>query len=460
MDVGSFDNHLGSLRTGSLQDLTEIRHSREDGLWQSMGEFAEDEDADLRENGLGLSPAPSPDVDEAWQHEMAMPHIPKSTATAAEKEKLLSGVDRDLAPFNASGITLEMVEQVYCTYNVQGFRVQIIDGEWFIAGETHNFLTIHLKTKQVLADFAARYKGRLPDVDFVLQTSDWLPPAYNGTHPDCPQQGPIFTANKEKGNPHGILFPDESWVEWARLRWLISEAAHKLPWEEREPKLLFRGGPTGIRPDLLGGPPEELQSDDLDIKLTEWYGEDKGSFMSMPEQCHNRYLLYCEGNTWASRLKQLLLCNSTVVINASPFVGFWWHMLEHGKHVHVMPRLTDNESTPDKLHKVVRQLKADEDRAQRIAQTGYRLAMEVLHPDNAFMYWHRLITRYAELQRFKPTRHPDAIPLERSILYAHQDKLQINFRQRHCNICIPQPEREDRAAAYTSKLFEIDGHAK
>lgn len=47
-------------------------------------------------------------------------------------------------------------------------------------GETHNFLTIHLKTKQVLADFAARYKGRLPDVDFVLQTSDWLPPAFNG----------------------------------------------------------------------------------------------------------------------------------------------------------------------------------------------------------------------------------------------------------------------------------------
>ncbi len=58
--------------------------------------------------------------------------------------------------------------------------LQIIDGQWYIVGETHNFLTIHLKTKQVLADFAARYKGRLPDVDFVLQTSDWLPPAFNG----------------------------------------------------------------------------------------------------------------------------------------------------------------------------------------------------------------------------------------------------------------------------------------
>ena len=58
--------------------------------------------------------------------------------------------------------------------------LQIINGEWFIAGETHNFLTIHLKTKQVLADFAARYQGRLPDVDFIVQTSDWLPPAFNG----------------------------------------------------------------------------------------------------------------------------------------------------------------------------------------------------------------------------------------------------------------------------------------
>lgn len=41
------------------------------------------------------------------------------------QEKLLSGVDRDLAPFKDSGITLEMVEQVYCTYNVQSFRVQV-----------------------------------------------------------------------------------------------------------------------------------------------------------------------------------------------------------------------------------------------------------------------------------------------------------------------------------------------
>lgn len=84
--------------------------------------------------------------------------------------------------------------------------------------------------------------------------------------------------------------------------------------------------------------------------------------------------------------------------------------------------------------------------------------MEVLHPDNAFLYWHRLITRYAALQRFNVTRHPDAIPLERSVLQ-QQDNLQINFRQRTCNVCIPRPDRDDRAAAYTSKLFEIDGHA-
>lgn len=84
--------------------------------------------------------------------------------------------------------------------------------------------------------------------------------------------------------------------------------------------------------------------------------------------------------------------------------------------------------------------------------------MEVLHPDNAFLYWHRLITRYAALQQFNVTRHPDAIPLERSVLQ-QQDNLQINFRQRTCNVCIPRPDRDDRAAAYTSKLFEIDGHA-
>ncbi len=49
----------------------------------------------------------------------------------------------------------------------------------------------------------------------------------------------------QKSSSHGILFPDESWVEWARLRSLILDAAEDMPWERREPRLLFRGGPTG-----------------------------------------------------------------------------------------------------------------------------------------------------------------------------------------------------------------------
>ena len=55
-------------------------------------------------------------------------HLTGKEGLLVLQEKLLSGVDRDLAPFAESGITLEMVEQVYCTYNVQSFRVHVGPG--------------------------------------------------------------------------------------------------------------------------------------------------------------------------------------------------------------------------------------------------------------------------------------------------------------------------------------------
>ncbi len=46
---------------------------------------------------------------------------------------------------------------------------------------------------------------------------------------------------------HGILFPDESWLDWDQTQALISGAAKRLSWKDRESKLLFRGAPTGDR---------------------------------------------------------------------------------------------------------------------------------------------------------------------------------------------------------------------
>lgn len=57
---------------------------------------------------------------------------------------------------------------------------------------------------------------------------------------------------------HGILFPDESWLDWDQIQALISTAAKRLTWKQRESRLLFRGAPTGDRAYWLDTPEVSL----------------------------------------------------------------------------------------------------------------------------------------------------------------------------------------------------------
>ena len=50
----------------------------------------------------------------------------------------------------------------------------------YIVGETKEFPFFQSNMKLLLADVWARYEGRLPDVDLVVQFDDWMPPNLNG----------------------------------------------------------------------------------------------------------------------------------------------------------------------------------------------------------------------------------------------------------------------------------------
>ena len=48
-----------------------------------------------------------------------------SLGCANVQEELFTRIRLDLLPWSKSGISLEMVEQVYCSYNIQSFRLQV-----------------------------------------------------------------------------------------------------------------------------------------------------------------------------------------------------------------------------------------------------------------------------------------------------------------------------------------------
>lgn len=74
-----------------------------------------------------------------------------------------------------------------------GFRVQILSGQVYIAGEVidwHNTQSRNRNVKLQLLDVAQHY--RLPDADFLLLTGDWPPEDRSGQSTGCPLQGPVF----------------------------------------------------------------------------------------------------------------------------------------------------------------------------------------------------------------------------------------------------------------------------
>ena len=232
---------------------------------------------------------------------------------------------------------------------------------------------------------------------------------------------------------HGLLFPDESWLGWAEAKASILSAAWKVKWENKDPRLFFRGAPTGDREFWLGSAP--LNTSELDIKLVQdWWSSNISQYVSPEDQCSSRHLLYFAGYSWASRLKKMLLCGSAVVLHPSPYFGFWWHLIEHGKHLHVMEPVSSRKRAAKELAAVVHELQDDEGRAKELAANGQWLAREVLTPEAAFSYWHKLLVEYSKLQMFKPSLHPDALTLHESIARPQED-VTIEHKARTCSVC-------------------------
>lgn len=356
-------------------------------------------------------------------------------------DKLFTQITTDLHRFTKTGIHLDMIEQPYCSEREPSFRVQILSGQVYIAGEVidwHNTQSRNRNVKLQLLDVAQHY--RLPDVDFLLLTGDWPPEDRSGQSTGCPLQGPVFMQTKQRRHDHVLLHPDHTFTDWNEAntpgwyqqQYLLAEAARAVPWGQKVGKLFFAGnidtGNRHIMRDVDMNPYPEF-----DIRVWNW--KDPNSpmkFVKLPEHCKYKYLLNWPGNTYSARLKTLLLCNSTVVHSQiGGWVEFWYHTLEHGKNIVLTKGIEQTGDVTNKMHKVVKKLVANEKTAMRIAAAGADLAQNILSVENVREYWYRLIVSYSKLQRFEVERHPDSVSLGESLT----GPVIWRFEDRTCKMC-------------------------
>ena len=233
--------------------------------------------------------------------------------------------------------------------------------------------------------------------------------------------GELILQAKRKEHTSAILYPDHTFTDWQEAdtvgwqhqQYIMLRAALHSPWNDKAPRLMFRGSSmTGNRQIAAN-----IEATDLvDVQVWDWVAEpDRQRFVGLTDHCKSKYLLNWPGNTYSARLKYLLLCGSVVVHSDNGWFEFYYPLLTHGQHIMKTRTLTQPRDVTHNLHNLVQHLRTNPKRSQKIAEAGQHFANEVLSPANIKDYWYRLLKAYSALQTFKVELHPDAILLGDSL---------------------------------------------
>lgn len=145
------------------------------------------------------------------------------------------------------------------------------------------------------------------------------------------------------------------------------------------------------------------KSDDVDVGIVNWLQCSPRSLCSYLEQKlgtvghvqqeqypRYRYLLDMDGNSFSQRLVFLLRHTGSLVIRMSLFDQ--WESLLLTPMVHYVP----TDFTPAGLERVLQWARANDNDAQRIAESGRDFAKAFLRKNDAACYWFRVIMLYED----------------------------------------------------------------
>lgn len=354
-------------------------------------------------------------------------------------------IKKDFAPYEASGITLEMLDQTiawnsewldeaYPNLNEGMVRVRVVDSQIY---QTRHKTFLHwgITALVVLEEIIKRYP--LPDVDFIYLDQDGpLPPdgnlsvAFMGPDGSMPL-GPILAGTKRDEFNNVILYHDclspvdlrEEDTEmpllaysWAHEIEAVEKGGIKYPWEKKLPKLFWRGRATDriytdqdyVKSPRVGLVLQSQQLPDLiDAAFTGWW---KNTLLSsIPE--------FPELQSFA-RTEDHLLYKYQVCVDgaAGQFPGFAWRLLSNclvfkikspvklwfdaglASEFHYIPIEHDLSNLANRLIWA----QEHDDEARSIAENGRKFAQENIMPDDLILYCYKVLLKYASLQKFQP----------------------------------------------------------
>ncbi|CAF0737989.1 unnamed protein product, partial [Didymodactylos carnosus] len=314
--------------------------------------------------------------------------------------------------------------------------IQIIDSELYIVprNAVGRFRNRPRSTKTMLQQVVDIFKSSIGDLEMFIQVQDAVQLrsrdlekmrhnvpvfGYSKTH----KEGPVGFWGM---NPNGIiLIPCFTfWIHegpglgrWRSLLETLPKVADKIKWENRIPKLLFRGARTGDR-YWLTGIGERRNDSLLDIEFMEWKSGNRSRYYSdnsktLEQFCEYKYLLHQEGWSYSNRLKYLMVCGAPVIYaNFFEWEEHWYQLLKHDYNV-----LIFKDKYNETLFKnLTRSIVQDDKKAKLIGQRSRELVQKYLSEQAIFCYLRNVLIEYSNLFSYKPVKHPTAVKIDDYIL--------------------------------------------
>jgi hypothetical protein len=373
-------------------------------------------------------------------------------------------IEEDFAPYQESGITLEMLDQTmewneqwknvtFQSVNGGMVRFRIINSQIYQTEQKPYPGLLSIASVKILEQIIKKYS--LPDLDFIYFNYDVPSSALQGGDGSVPL-GPILASTKKESYQNFICFHD--WISpldpedqpdpnlptpgwgWANYSWKhaikeVEEGVKEYPWEEKEPKLFWRGRPTEVTytiKDYFTYPRAQLvmmgtrYPQLMDVAFTGWHTNRLllttlnfprlTPLVAIRDHLKYKYQIALDGvAAQYPGFAWRLLSDCLVFKVEAPFKQWFEKGLVPG--FHYLPIKRDLSDLLEKLAWV----QEHDDEARRIAEHARQFALESIMPDDVIEYCYKVLLKYASLQRFQPSEPKTGFTLVSSPL--EQEKL-------------------------------------
>nr|XP_015623569.1 uncharacterized protein LOC4330128 isoform X2 [Oryza sativa Japonica Group] len=208
-----------------------------------------------------------------------------------------------------------------------------------------------------------------------------------------------------------LLGPEINIKPWDALQKDLDIGNKRVKWVDREPYAYWKGNPDVAtkRKELVKCNVSSKHEWNARIYKQDWIKESKAGYKQsdLASQCTHRYKIYIEGSAWSVSEKYILACNSMTLVVTPKYYDFFSRVLMPTQHY--WPVRDDNKCSS--IKHAVDWGNSNKKKAQKIGKQASNFIQQELSMDYIYDYMFHLLTEYAKLLRFKPTKPPEAIEI-------------------------------------------------